>query len=46
MSVLTCVGLFGMNLLSYYLFFTIVRGTQENLILRSTKHRMELEKEK
>jgi hypothetical protein len=45
-NVLTCAGLWGMNLLSYYLFFTIARGTQENLILRSTKHRMELEKEK
>ena len=45
-NVLNCAGLWGINLLSYYMFYSIARGTNENLALRTTQHRMELEQEK
>lgn len=45
-NVLICAGLWGINLLTYYLFYSIGKSTQENLVLRSTQHRIELEREK
>ncbi len=45
-NVLTCIGLWGIDLLTYYLFYSIARSTNENMMLHSTKHRMELEQEK
>ena len=45
-NVLICAGLWGINLLTYYLFYSIEKSTRENLLLRSTQHRIELEQEK
>ena len=45
-NLLNCLGLWAINLLTYYLFYSIDRGTSENIMLRSTQHRMELEQEK
>lgn len=45
-NMLVCAGLWGINMLTYYLFYSIGRGTKENLSLRTTQHRIELEQEK
>lgn len=45
-NMLVCAGLWGINMLTYYLFYAIGRGTKENLTLRTTQHRIELEQEK
>ncbi len=45
-NVLICAGLWGTNLLTYYMFYFIENSTRENLALRSTQHRIELEQEK
>lgn len=45
-NMLVCAGLWGINMLTYYLFYSIGKGTKENLALRTTQHRIELEHEK
>ena len=45
-NVLICAGLWGINLLAYYLFYSSGKSARENLVLRSTQHRIEMEREK
>lgn len=45
-NMLVCAGLWGINMLTYYLFYAIGKATKENLALRTTQHRIELEQEK
>lgn len=45
-NMLVCAGLWGINMLTYYLFYSIGRGAKENLALRTTQHRIEMEQER
>lgn len=45
-NVLVCFGLWVVNLLTYYLFFTIDQGTKENAALAALHQKEEMEKEK
>lgn len=45
-NMLVCAVLWGVNMLTYYLFYSIGKGARENLALRTTQHRIELEQEK
>ena len=45
-NVLICVCLWFINLMAYYLFYTIDQGTQKNLLLNALRQKAELEMEK